>query len=293
MRDQRESSLTSIFGMPPKTQTVKLPRIDGRLLGGFHWYIPRYIRKHFHALALNQQQLQAVAIQPTDRLVVYANHASWWDPLVAMYSAKHMFSDFTFYAPIDASALEKYRIFGKLGFFPVEQETFQGAKQFLDVSLRLLEQPGTSIWITPEGRFVDARDHSAEFMPGIAHLAHSLQRRCLNSSIRTWFIPIAIEYTFWEERLPEILVWFGRPQLVAQSETFVSKAEWAERLMASLRESQQRLAKAAINRDESVFQVLLSGRAGTSRVYDPWRRFWARITGKPLDFQHGQKLRGK
>ncbi len=279
--------------MPKETPTVQLPKIDRRILGGFHWYIPRYMRKHFHALALNQSQLRSVAINPTDSLVVYANHSSWWDPLVAMFSARNMFCDFSFYAPIDAFALEKYRIFSKLGFFPVEQETFQGAKHFLDVSLRLLEQPGTSIWITPEGRFVDVRDNSAEFMPGISHLAHSLQRRSANNSARTWFVPIAIEYTFWEERLPEILVWFGQPQLVAQTESPVSKAEWAQRLTQTLRDAQQRLAQAAITRDETVFEVMLSGGAGTSRIYDPWRRFWARITGKQLDLHHSQKLRGK
>jgi 1-acyl-sn-glycerol-3-phosphate acyltransferase len=279
--------------MPKVTQTVKLPKIDARILGGFHWYIPRYIRKHFHALALNQSQLRAAEFKPTDSLVVYANHSSWWDPLVAMLSAKRMFSDFRFYAPIDALALEKYRIFSKLGFFPVEQDSFQGAKHFLDVSLRLIEQTGTSIWITPEGRFVDARDHSAEFMPGISHLAHSLQRRSSGRTIRTWFVPIAIEYTFWEERLPEILVWFGKPLLAAQSESPISKAEWAQRLTESLRDAQKRLAQAAIDRDESVFEVMLAGAAGTSRIYDPWRKFWARITGKKLDLQHGQKLRGK
>lgn len=280
-------------GMPKDSQTAKLPRIDSRILGGFHWYIPRYIRKHFHAIGLNQRELQSVTIEPADSLVVYANHASWWDPLVAMYAAKNLFRDFKFYAPIDAAALEKYRIFSKLGFFPVEQNTFQGSKHFLEISLKLLEQPGTSVWITPEGRFVDVREVSAGFMPGISHLAHSLQRRSATGAVRTWFVPIAIEYPFWEERLPEILVWFGKPQLVARSESPVSKLEWEQRLMTSLRDAQKRLATAAIDRDESVFEVMLSGSAGTSRVYDPWRRFWARITGKQLDLQHGQKLRGK
>ena len=70
-------------------------------------------------------------------------------------------------------------------------------------------------------------------------------------------------------------------------------AEWAQRLTTNLRNSQQRLAQAAIERDESKFEVMLSGSAGTSRIYDPWRRFWARITGQQLDLQHGQKLRGK
>lgn len=287
-----ESSPNFSSGMPIESQTAILPRINDRILGGFHWYIPRYLRKHFHAVAVNQQQFQLAEIEPNDSLVVYANHSSWWDPLVAMYCAKQLFNEFSFYAPIDAAALEKYKIFRKLGFFPVEQHTLQGAKHFLDVSLRLLEQPGNSVWVTPEGRFVDARD-AAKFMPGISHLAHSLQRRSSSRSTRTWFVSIAIEYTFWEERLPEILVWFGEPLLVEPETSLQSKAEWDERLENSLRTAQDHLAQAAINRDESVFEVMLSGKAGTSRIYDPWRKFWARVTGKQLDLQHGQKLRGK
>jgi len=278
----------------PNEPHAQLPKIDQRVLGGFQWYIPRYIRKHFHALALNRTALAAPDISSKDSLVVYANHASWWDPLFAMYSANQMFPDFTFHAPIAAAALEKYRIFSKLGFFPVEQETFLGAKHFLDVSLRLLQRPGTSIWITPEGRFTDVRDHTAEFMPGLAHLAHSLQRRTEPGSVRTWFVPISIEYTFWEERLPEILVWFGEPQLVAHREAPApSKSEWNDRLVTALRDAQTNLSAAAIARDESVFEVMLSGSAGTSRVYDAWRRAWSRISGRPIELQHGTKLRRK
>jgi 1-acyl-sn-glycerol-3-phosphate acyltransferase len=280
--------------MPKAPHTSRLPVVDRRILGGFHWYIPRYLRKHFHAVALNQTKLQAAAIRSDDSLVIYANHSSWWDPLIAMFAAKEIFSDFNFYAPIDANALEKYRVFSKLGFFPVEQNSLQGAKHFLDVSLRLLGQSGNSIWITPEGRFADVRDHSAELMPGLSHLAHSLQRRATPTSTRTWFVPIAIECTFWEERLPEILAWFGEPALVAASESEIfSKADWNQRLTGALREAQLQLATAAIQRDESAFEVMLTGSAGTSRFYDAWRRGWARITGKNIELQHGQKLRGK
>ena len=282
----------------PSDSRPPLPKVHPQILGGFQWYIPRYIRKHFHSLALNRSELIPMDLSPNDNLVVYANHGSWWDPLVAMYSAHKMFTAFKFHAPIAAAALEKYRIFGQLGFFPVEQESFQGAKHFLDVSLRLLERPATSIWITPEGRFADVRDHSAEFMPGLAHLAHSLQRRAATGGMRTWFVPIAIEYTFWEERLPEILVWFGQPQLVAHRDSSertpaLSKSDWNECLTTALRNAQKQLAAAAIARDDSVFEVMLSGGAGTSKVYDVWRRVWSRISGKPLEIQHGQKLRGK
>ncbi len=217
---------------------------------------------------------------------------------------------FRFYAPIDAAALQKYRIFSKMGFFPVEQDTFQGARNFLDCTQRILDQPSSAIWITPEGRFADARDTTAEFMPGLSHLAYTLARRNREAQRRIWFIPVAIEFTFWEERLPEILAWFGEPALVAcddrsssshvASESasnessprgLVSKEQWHSDLTSRLRTAQQKLAAASIARDDSVFKVLLSGQAGTSRVYDGWRRLWSRLTGKPIEMQHGQKLR--
>ena len=277
----------------PRDSKDPIPKINPYVLNGFQWYIPRYLRKHFHSLSQNRSELAAADISPNDSMVAYANHGSWWDPLVAMYSTRTIFNGFDFYAPIDAVALQKYRIFSQLGFFPVEQDSLVGAKQFLSVSMSLLERPATSLWITPEGRFADVRDHSADFMPGLAHLAHALQRR-ESVSTRTWFVPIAIEYTFWEERLPEILVWFGQPQLiVGGGAEVVSKTDWNARLSTALRDTQKKLAAAAIARDDSQFEVTLSGLVGTSRIYDAWRRTLSRLTGKPLEIQHGQKLRGK
>jgi 1-acyl-sn-glycerol-3-phosphate acyltransferase len=283
-------------------KAVKLPVTDRRILGGFHWFIPRYMRKHFHALAVQASRLETAKLSPMDAIVVYANHASWWDPLVAMFVGKRLLKDFQFYAPIDAEALKKYRIFEKLGFFPVQQHSREGAKKFLKVAQDILSQPGSSIWITPEGRFTDARDHSADFMPGLAHLATSLstknsERTAADWLPRLWFVPTAIEYTFWEERLPEILVSFGDPILVRDRgpsiNKEITKQEWNQLLSDALRSTQQQLAERIIARDSTAFDVILSGATGTWRMYDLWRWCCSKITGKQIDLQHGDKLRGR
>ena len=50
-------------------------------------------------------------------LVLYTNHASWWDPLVGLIVKAEFFPDRTLFTPIDATMLERYKMFAKLGFF--------------------------------------------------------------------------------------------------------------------------------------------------------------------------------
>jgi 1-acyl-sn-glycerol-3-phosphate acyltransferase len=205
------------------------------------------------------------------------------------------------YAPIDAEALNKYRMFAKMGFYPVEQNgSWRGAASFLKTSIAILEHGGTSLWITPEGRFVDVRDTSAEFTMGLSHLAFEATRRPSlatasagstqdQSSRRIWFVSAAVEYTFWEERLPELLVWFGRP-LSTDDTAGMTKNEVHLELMRRMRAAQQELASASIKRDSSQFEILLGGTSGTFVVYDIWRRLKASLTGKKIRVDHSQKL---
>jgi 1-acyl-sn-glycerol-3-phosphate acyltransferase len=272
------------------------PQISRPLLGGFQWFVGRYLQKHFHAVAVHQQPLLAADIQPQDSLVVYANHASWWDPLSAIFLAQAIFPAFRMYAPIDAQALTKYKVFAKMGFFPVDQNTMRGAANFLRISQSILSEPGASIWITPEGRFADVRDTEASLMPGLAHLAYRLAANVTGDGLATgqrpgrlWFVNGAVEYTFWEERLPELLVWFGEPVCI-NDHLDVSKLQWAELLAERLRAAQRKLAAAAIARDSSPFEVFLGGKSGTFFLYDWGRKLSAKLAGRQLDIDHSCKL---
>ena len=61
-----------------------LPPFSHGLNGWFMAYVRRYLRRHFHALRLLRGEPPGpdhpdLAGQP---VIFYANHPSWWDPLV-------------------------------------------------------------------------------------------------------------------------------------------------------------------------------------------------------------------
>ncbi len=286
-------------GLLVHTPPADIPQIFRPMLNGFRWFSQRYLLKHFHAIAVNRTHLDAADISPNDALVVYANHASWWDPLAALVIADKLFHGIDVYAPIDARALEKYRMFGRLGFFGVEQDSLHGAAHFLRVAEAILQQPRASLWLTPEGRFADVRDTTSPLMPGLSHLAHKLSRSRLRASSmnhgtvppRVWFVPGAVEYTFWEERLPELLIWLGQPICVERGQT-QTKAEWDVVLTGALRTAQQQLARAAMQRDTDSLTILAGGQVGTFFIYDWWRKLRGMLRGKAVQVEHSTKLHG-
>ena len=275
--------------------TIALPRIDNWLVNGFEqFFLPRYLRKHFHAMAVNSVNLAPEVHSPADSLVLYANHAGWWDPMVAMFIHRRLMTPGRrMYAPIDAMALARYRIFNRMGFYGIETHSPRAAVQFLQPSLRILQQPKTTVALTPEGRFCDVRDSQQPLMPGLAHLANAIENSEATqggASRCVWFVPAAIEYCFWEERLPECLCWFGPAMRAEWGRPSASKAAWQSELTTGLRSAQRALSVASIARDSSQFEILLSGCTGTWRPYDAARRLAARMRGKSMDLQHGAKL---
>ena len=99
--------------------------------------------------------------------------------------------------------------FEKLGFFGVQLQTRTGAAEFLSRSRSILGDRQTALWITPEGRFADVRDHDASLQPGLAHLC--------SKSDHLIALPLALEYVFWEERLPVCLAAIGVPQVSSEA----------------------------------------------------------------------------
>jgi 1-acyl-sn-glycerol-3-phosphate acyltransferase len=256
------------------------PPITPWLMRGFRRVSHHLLRRHFHVVATHREALTRLGdLGSGAPVLVYGNHPSWWDPLIAMLLCERCMPERRYYAPIDARMLRKYRVFGQLGYFGVELSSTRGAAAFLRRSKAILETPRASLWLTPEGRFTDPRDRSVPMMPGLAHLASKLQQGTI--------VPLALEYTFWEERLPEMLSSFGKPIRVEEL-AGADKAQWQEHLEESLRRSQDELAQAVISRQASAFQVLLQGGRGAGALYDWGRRVRAWGQGRRADVDHGE-----
>lgn len=254
------------------------PTISRWWVRWFSVYGERYVRRHFHSLRL----CQSAPPVPSNPLVIYLNHASWWDPMICVVLRNRFFRHRECYAPIDAAALEKYPFFRKLGFFPVEQQARRGTVAFLEGSAAALARSQSLLWVTPHGRFVDVRDDDAGFRPGLAHLAARVQ-------VAT-YLPLALEYVFWEERLPEACINFGEPLVVTREQAEQAGPRQLTALFEEkLRLAQQQLAGAVIQRDSSQLRVLDRQSVGVGGVYDAWRRCRALLRGRAFDPGHGAK----
>ncbi len=253
--------------------TDPLARRSPTLFRLFGLYLHWYFWRRFHAVRISRTGLPRA--QPGRPLIVYSNHPSWWDPALYIVLCNRMFPGRAGYGPMDAKALGQYGVLERMGVFGVEQETARGAARFLEISQRVLATPSHILWITAEGQFTDPRLRPIRLRPGIAHLA----RRTPGAVI----LPLAIEYTFWNESRPEALARFGDPIDTGGART---TAEWTAHLEAALTRTVDALAAESAQRSPALFHPLVRGGAGIGGIYDLWRRSRAWIAGQRFDPTH-------
>ncbi len=246
------------------------------LVRGFRKYATGYLRKNFHAVRL--AKTSAEIPDGDGPLLLVLNHPSWWDALLPIALLDRFPPDFEHFAAIDARALQKYRIFTRLGFFGVDTQSLRGAAEFLRVGEAILSHPRRAVWVTAQGRFTDARVRPLALQSGVGHLAARLETGTV--------LPIAIEYTFWTERTPEALIRIGEPLPILAGRG-MSGREWTARIESNLTDALDSLAGDAMSRDPSRFTTLIGGTAGVGGIYDRWRKFRAWIRREKFDPSHG------
>lgn len=240
----------------------------------FRDYAPKYAAKHLHAV-----RLAKALPRPTSWMgpaIFVMNHPSWWDPIIGYVLCRH-WPDRLDYAPIDAVALKKYKFLGKVGLFGIEPNTTAGAREFLRVGRLLLDNDLATLWVTAQGEFTDARVRPVALRSGVGHLAATMNRGVV--------VPIAVEYTFWNESKPEALVGFGR--VIDASECRGRSPRECTALIASeLESTMNRLAEVAQSRDPALFTSLVEGKAGVGGIYDIGRRLRSLVTGRRFRAEH-------
>jgi 1-acyl-sn-glycerol-3-phosphate acyltransferase len=251
-----------------------LPHVSKALLKAFAAYTRGHVSRHFHSLRILENGAPSrLRGRP---LVIFLNHASWWDPLVCLLFARRFFPERTSFAPIENAMLARYGFFKRLGFFGVDRSA-GGTRNFLETSRRILASPGHALWLTPQGRFVDPRERPLKLERGVGALA--------GLAPNAVFLPLAIEYTFWNESRPEILATFGEPIVPALGSLGGSEA-WTERLASALEETQDELAAHSRQRDPAEWDLLNRGAAGTNPIYDGWHWLRARVARLKFAREH-------
>ena len=254
------------------------PRVSAGAIKLFAAYTRRYMRRQFHTLRiLKRHSPQQDLSRP---LLIYLNHASWWDPLVCLDLSRRWFPDRSSFAPIDAASLKRYRILKHIGMYPVEQNSIRGTMAFLRTTCAILSVERNIVWLTPQGRFTDVRARPVQLRGGIGTLATRLPK--------VEFLPLAIEYAFWTEPRPEILISFGQAT-VPRRELPRSAAAWTGLFAEALRNTQDELADHSCRRNPLDWFVLDRGASGVGAIYDAWRMLRARLSGTPFAREHELK----
>jgi len=235
--------------------------------------VRRFVRRNFNAVRIaGHCHVEHI---PAGPVICFINHPGWWDPMTAVLLTGHFLPGHQFAAPMDADALKSYPILERLGFFPVAKDSGTGTKEFLRTSRELLRSPETALWITPTGKFHDVRQ-AEKFLHGLGHIA--------DRDFSGTLLSAAIEYTFWSERFPELLVEFSEP--VDCRDLPADRDDRTRILENVLAKTQESLARRAIARDAAAFMTLSEGRSGIGGFYDFWRRLTAWALGNSFRSRH-------
>ena len=244
------------------------PQVSPGLVRVFAAYSRRYLGRNFHTLRILKSGLPPH--DPTRPLVIYLNHAAWWDPLVCLLLSREFFPRRTSYAAMDAAMLKRYGFFKWLGFFGVERNEPGAGRGFLRITRALLASAQNAVWLTPQGRFVDVRERPLRLQNGVGALAAR--------HLETTFVPLAIEYTFWTEQRPEILVSFGEP-IVPRACPARTRSAWALEFADALETTQDELAARSCLRHEADWMTLNRGVTIAGGLRGAWRWLWAHAFG--------------
>jgi len=257
-----------------------LPPFSRPLFGWFMWYVRWYLAKNFHAVRLLAEHAGGAAVPSLagEPVIFYSNHPGWWDPLIFLLLGQKLFPERMVYGPIEAQSLGKYAFLERIGFIGIDPRARAGAARFLRTVRAASRRTDVIYWITAQGEFTDPRVRPAVLRPGVGHAAAAAERGLI--------VPFVLEYPFWDERCPEVLVAFG-PATRLGEPAIRTADEWNDVLARGLEAAQDRLAAAAQTRDTGKFTTLLSGRVGVGLVYDTVRRLKAWCRGERFDASHG------
>ncbi len=162
-------------------------------------------------------------------LLIYANHSSWWDGLLAFEISRAARLDS--YVMMDEENLRRFFLFRRIGAFSVPKNPRRAIESINYSAALLSHNPKRTLWIFPQGEIVPNDLRPVQFFNGAARIVEKVGK-CLT-------LPLAFRLEFTGEFKPEIYVKIGEPHLIETGENFEPKkltVIFTERLTGILNE---------------------------------------------------------
>ena len=184
---------------------------------------------------------------PNVPLIIYCNHSSWWDGLVA-FQISHK-ARLNSYVMMEEKQLKDLFLFRRLGAFSVVREKPREAIQSIRYAAQLLKQDSTStLWIFPQGEILPNDLRPLKFFNGLSKIIEQTEN-CETASL-------SIRYEFLGEFKPRILVKIDEPETISRIEISNSRV-LSEMLSNRLTMNLDDLRNDVVNRNIAGYESIL------------------------------------
>ena len=191
--------------------------------------------------------------------IYYSQHSCWWDGMVAYYLCRYLFKD---QINMMVEDLIKFPLLGKVGAFSIDKKTPKSTLRSMKYCAEFLNRDKISLWLFPQGKIMPPNHRPLEFQKGVAFLAQRVKKVNL--------FPIAIQYVFLRQGLPEVLIDIGKPILVdgeVDKDTF---NEYLEQDFTKVLDNQ--LKEISNGEVEKYDTIMYRKKAGLGKSIEKWAR---------------------
>jgi chlorobactene lauroyltransferase len=180
-------------------------------------------------------------------LIIYCNHSSWWDGLIAFQISYETGLDS--FVMMEEKHLKRLFLFRRLGAFSVIREKPREALKTIDYAAKLLtENSKRTLWIFPQGEILPNDLRPIVFYNGLTKIIEKVEK-CYAASL-------SIRYEFLGEFKPQIFVKIEEPKLISIESVF-NVRQLTQALTENLTDSLNILKSDIINRNLAGYKSIL------------------------------------
>lgn len=183
----------------------------------FRVYNRNLIRRRFEGLRVAGLEHLRATHEGDAPVVLYANHSSWWDGLIACEIG--MSAGVEQYAMMDERQLRDYGLFRRLGAFSIDHTSGRTQMRSIEYAASLLRGDDRAdaplderiarraLWIFPQGRERPNDARPLGLRSGVAHIIRRVPKASL--------LPAAMRYEHLGDFRPEAFVRIGAGRVIA------------------------------------------------------------------------------
>ncbi len=179
--------------------------------------------------------------------IIYANHSSWWDGLVAYHLTRTVKLDH--FVMMEEKHLKKFRLFRKIGAFSVVRENPRAALESINYAGKLLrENPRRTLWIYPQGEILPNDRRPLKFFNGVS--------RIIKKTEKCRICCVAMRFEFGGNDKPDIYLQIADVEEFELTDKFDAK-KMTETLASKLTANLDGLKNKIINCETNMFHNII------------------------------------